>query len=341
VRPATPPGVAGVSVFEVPAAERGAAHACLRTPAGRPFVPAAGRPQLALLVLGGDVVDEVLVVDRGGAGLELHTHGAPAVAAALRRAFPCSAAPDDAPAAAPAAALLRRALSAEQLDLALEQLAAPFPDFLQELAAAAPAARAAPGAAALGRSAVAMALAAPARVVLAGAQNAGKSSLFNRLLYRERALTGALPGLTRDPVAELTVLAGYPYELVDTAGEGPAGLPAAAAAIAAGRELRDGAFVVLVVDRARGPGDADRRLLARADLVVANKTDLPGAPWPAWFRCDLQVACATMDGAALRARFGAALRRLRGLPAAGPVGGPAALDREQLAALAALLDRGG
>lgn len=55
-------------------------------------------------------------------------------------------------------------------------------------------------------------------VALVGQPNAGKSSLFNRLLGHERAIVTAQPGTTRDPIAEPFSLAGIPVRLIDTAG---------------------------------------------------------------------------------------------------------------------------
>jgi GTP-binding protein len=55
-------------------------------------------------------------------------------------------------------------------------------------------------------------------VVLAGRPNVGKSTLFNRLLHKRRAITDPMPGVTRDPVAMDTFIAGKPLRLVDTGG---------------------------------------------------------------------------------------------------------------------------
>lgn len=55
-------------------------------------------------------------------------------------------------------------------------------------------------------------------VVLAGAPNAGKSSLLNALLKRDRAIVSPLPGTTRDTIEEAITLAGMHVRLVDTAG---------------------------------------------------------------------------------------------------------------------------
>jgi tRNA modification GTPase len=55
-------------------------------------------------------------------------------------------------------------------------------------------------------------------LAIVGRPNAGKSSLFNRLVERERAIVTATPGTTRDLVTERIALDGIPIELVDTAG---------------------------------------------------------------------------------------------------------------------------
>jgi GTP-binding protein len=55
-------------------------------------------------------------------------------------------------------------------------------------------------------------------VVLAGRPNVGKSTLFNRLLRRRRAITDPSPGVTRDPVEADAFIAGKPLRLIDTGG---------------------------------------------------------------------------------------------------------------------------
>ena len=55
-------------------------------------------------------------------------------------------------------------------------------------------------------------------LAIVGRPNAGKSSLFNRIVQRERAIVTAAPGTTRDLVTERVSLGGIPVELVDTAG---------------------------------------------------------------------------------------------------------------------------
>jgi small GTP-binding protein len=328
VRLLTAPGCGGIAVVAATtAAERRALLASLRTGAGAPVDVAAGAPpRRACLVLDGLVLDEVLVVDRGESGLEVHTHGSPALLAALAaRLGPLQPAE-----VSPAYALLQQSLSTGQLQFCLEQLSCDFDAFLDGVEAMPPRARAIEVAAALERSRAAQALCEPHRLVLVGRQNAGKSTLFNRLLFRERALTGTTAGLTRDPIAEITTLAGYPYEVVDTAGEGDVADGVDRRALHRARELRGSGEPVLVVDGHAGPSAADVALHRPPMLVVATKDDLGRAPWPSALPCDLRLCCGDAGAApAVRAAVGEALRARRGLPPAGPVGGPAALTQGQ------------
>ncbi len=55
-------------------------------------------------------------------------------------------------------------------------------------------------------------------VVIAGRPNTGKSTLFNRLLHKRRAITDPTPGVTRDPITETAFLDGKPVRLMDTGG---------------------------------------------------------------------------------------------------------------------------
>lgn len=58
----------------------------------------------------------------------------------------------------------------------------------------------------------------PFRVVLAGASNAGKSSLFNAILGFQRSIVNVIAGTTRDVVSYSTALDGFPVTFYDTAG---------------------------------------------------------------------------------------------------------------------------
>lgn len=117
------------------------------------------------------------------------------------------------------------------------------------------------------------------RLAIVGRPNVGKSSLFNRLLERERAIVTDAPGTTRDLVTEKLSLGGIPVELVDTAGLREALDEAEAIGVRKSREALAEADVVLLVLDATAPlRDEEaallRSLLGRRALVVRNKCDL-------------------------------------------------------------------
>lgn len=62
------------------------------------------------------------------------------------------------------------------------------------------------------------ALLSPPTVMLAGPPNAGKSSLLNALLKRERVIVHDRPGTTRDIVRDTVAINGLPFEVIDSAG---------------------------------------------------------------------------------------------------------------------------
>lgn len=139
-----------------------------------------------------------------------------------------------------------------------------------------------------------------ARVALVGAVNAGKSSLFNALLGRGRALVHDQPGTTRDVLELPCTLAGLRVTLMDTAGERVTDDPVEAAGLALARELVADADAVIVVLRARpdGPDAVERTLLERTAswprLVVLNQIDrVPEAPAP---RGAHRISAKTGDG---------------------------------------------
>jgi tRNA modification GTPase len=116
-------------------------------------------------------------------------------------------------------------------------------------------------------------------LAIVGRPNAGKSSLFNRLVERERAIVTATPGTTRDTVTERISLGGIPLELVDTAGLREGHEEAEKLGIARSREaLADAGLVLVVLDATQPLNDEERRLLevveGRPALVAVNKSDL-------------------------------------------------------------------
>jgi len=120
------------------------------------------------------------------------------------------------------------------------------------------------------------------RLAIVGRPNAGKSSLFNRLVERDRAIVTATPGTTRDLVTEHVSIEGIPVELIDTAGLRPATDEVETIGIAKSREaMADSDLVLLVIDSAAPPHPEDfatiDTLAGRPVLIAANQTDLATA----------------------------------------------------------------
>lgn len=115
-----------------------------------------------------------------------------------------------------------------------------------------------------------------ARVVLAGPPNAGKSSLFNALLGRERALVAAEPGTTRDYVEAELELGPVTMVLVDTAGVREAAPGSVeAAGILRSREQIEGADLVLWVEAVDAPEvEVPSILRGLRRVEVESKRDL-------------------------------------------------------------------
>jgi tRNA modification GTPase len=116
-------------------------------------------------------------------------------------------------------------------------------------------------------------------LAIVGRPNVGKSSLFNRLVERERAIVTATPGTTRDLVTETVAIGGIPVQLVDTAGIRQALDEAESMGIRKSMEaLADADLVLVVLDGSEPPTTEDDELLAqaqnRAAIVVENKFDL-------------------------------------------------------------------
>jgi len=115
-------------------------------------------------------------------------------------------------------------------------------------------------------------------LAIVGRPNVGKSSLFNCLVERERAIVTAMPGTTRDLISETVAIGGIPVKLVDTAGIRRALDEAESIGIRKSMEaLADADLVLVVLDSSQPLADEDNELLSqvagRPAIAVENKSD--------------------------------------------------------------------
>jgi GTP-binding protein len=121
-------------------------------------------------------------------------------------------------------------------------------------------------------------------VVIAGRPNVGKSTLFNRIAGKRRALIHDLPGMTRDRLSDVITLDdGRRFELTDTGGleygDSPMSAFASEIRAQATHALADADLVLFVVDGAAGVLAEDRdiaqdlRPSASRTILIVNKVD--------------------------------------------------------------------
>lgn len=234
----------------------------------------------------GAPVDEVVLAhDPAGGRFTISAHGGLGVVAALRRLLGRAGASEGQPpdhaegrrCEAEAEALLPGARTDLACQVLLRQLQGALREEVQALIAS-------PDPGRLRRllvtSQLGRRLTQPARIALWGAPNAGKSSLLNALLGRERVLVADLPGTTRDAVEVELSLNGVPVSLVDTAGQRESEDALEAAGVALAQAEGERADLCLVV--VDGCLDEAPPLPAVPRVVAWNKRDLPGwGPPPA------------------------------------------------------------
>lgn len=132
------------------------------------------------------------------------------------------------------------------------------------------------------------------KTVILGAPNAGKSSLLNRLVGKDRALVSPEPGTTRDFIEERIIVGPHCLRLIDTAGfnRSPAPLEKLGMEKTLERAL-EADLLLVVLDAADQvvppfPAELIAKLQSAATVIVLNKVDLapnasavfsvPGAP---------------------------------------------------------------
>lgn len=124
------------------------------------------------------------------------------------------------------------------------------------------------------------------QIAMMGPPNAGKSTLANRLIGSDRAITSNLAGTTRDWISETALICGWPVTLTDTAGIREANCEIEAESIRRGRVQAHHADAILIVMDATMAAKAQREQLNdiltklpedRLKLVVHNKCDRANA----------------------------------------------------------------
>ncbi|MBZ9672254.1 tRNA uridine-5-carboxymethylaminomethyl(34) synthesis GTPase MnmE [Mesorhizobium sp. ES1-3] len=113
-------------------------------------------------------------------------------------------------------------------------------------------------------------------VVILGAPNAGKSSLFNTLARRDAAIVTDEPGTTRDLLEVVLDLEGLRVRLTDTAGLREAPGKVEAIGIEKAKAKADRADLVLLLEDAADPRDAGPLPMTTPALRVGTKLDLLG-----------------------------------------------------------------
>lgn len=289
IRELSAPGRGAIRVLEVTG--KGVLERIESMAPGLGMAPGTFRP-VPLRGRGGQLLDEAIVVMHSPARLELHLHGAAAtvervvrelgvegrLAGNRSRPLDIEQQAEELLASAPSEAAARVLLDQAQgaLRRALTRLL--------ELGEA-EMARRAKDLARLGKAA--WGLFVPPRVVLAGRVNAGKSTLFNALVGRERVLVDCAAGTTRDAVHERIRIGAHAIDLYDTAGEralSPAeeGAQIERAGQALARDLRRAADLTLWLYR---PGEEPAQVRLPAVRFLGTRADEGDGggvpPWPA------------------------------------------------------------
>jgi len=117
-------------------------------------------------------------------------------------------------------------------------------------------------------------------LAIVGRPNVGKSSVFNRLIGRDRAIVTELPGTTRDALYETTSINGVPVRLIDTAGIRETADVVETIGITRSRTaIADADISLLILDASEPLTDDDvsliNQLTKERRIIALNKIDLP------------------------------------------------------------------
>ncbi|XP_017268781.1 tRNA modification GTPase GTPBP3, mitochondrial isoform X3 [Kryptolebias marmoratus] len=151
------------------------------------------------------------------------------------------------------------------------------------------------------------------QVVIAGATNAGKSSLLNTLCQRPAAIVSPIAGTTRDVVETALDIGGFPVLLSDTAGLRDSSDLVEQEGVRRARErVHQADLTLLVVDSTRLPSDVQQA----ADFLSDHlRTVLPSLKQPETEKCLLVLNKTDLLPEAQTQKLQQELRRVSGLPA--------------------------
>jgi len=143
-------------------------------------------------------------------------------------------------------------------------------------------------------------------IVIAGAPNAGKSSLMNELLGQNRAIVSPHAGTTRDFINEKIIISGYTINLTDTAGLHEAAGEIEALGIGKAVEKISAADICLLTldttaDIVDIPHEASINMNAKNTIAVLNKCDCPKSDCEKFEAAykdfgSVRISCATSAG---------------------------------------------
>ena len=118
------------------------------------------------------------------------------------------------------------------------------------------------------------------KATIVGKTNVGKSSLFNALVQRERAIVTHIPGTTRDTIEEVINVNGFPLRIVDTAGLRDIKDPIEKEGVRrAYSTIEEADIVLLMLDGSTSLNKEDKIIINKVKkknlLILINKIDLP------------------------------------------------------------------
>lgn len=138
-------------------------------------------------------------------------------------------------------------------------------------------------------------------VLIMGKPNVGKSSLFNLLLNKQRAITSEVPGTTRDYLSESVFLKGFQINLIDSAGIHKSNSDIENQGIQKTINLIESSdLIILVLDSTQPLNPNDLKLIDdtihKPRIIVENKIDAPS--YISIFENSVKISCLNGNGLA-------------------------------------------